>query len=80
MRWGWSTKACRPANAPLVIARAMPKTMSPSTWCRAAFVAPATPNVKRRLAAVLAIAVTNSATKLATWAPINGCSTMNNSR
>ncbi len=61
--------ACSPASDPLVMASAMANTMRPSTWWRATSRGPPTPKVNRRLAAVLPIAVSSSATRFAGCAP-----------
>jgi hypothetical protein len=46
----------------------MPNAISPLTWCRAACSRPLIPKVSRRLAAVLATAVTSRLAALAAWA------------
>ena len=46
----------------------MPNAIRPLTWCRAACCRPLMPNVSRRLAAVLATAVTSRLSTLAAWA------------
>ena len=50
----------------------MPNSTSPEAWCEARPERPRTPNVKTRLAAVLATAVTSSEVTLASCAPITG--------
>lgn len=61
--------AARVTNAPLVIASDVPNARSPAAWSRVRLRAERTPKVKRRLAAVLATAVSSSATALARRAP-----------
>ena len=59
----------------------MPKTQQPlELVARDAGAGPRTPKVNRRLAAVLATAVTSSATRLAPWAPMTARSARNSSR
>jgi hypothetical protein len=65
------------SRVPLVSPRPMPNTMSPCTWERAAPRLPRMPNVSRRLAAVLATAVTSSANRFAACAVIGPLSSRN---
>jgi hypothetical protein len=66
------SKRCSTNNEPLVIASPNMNTSRPDNWWRATPVRPRIPNVNARLAAVLAIAVSNSAVRFAACAPIAG--------
>lgn len=66
---GLTVAAARAASDPLVSASPMAKTTSPCAWWRTARSRPRTPNVNRRLAAVLASVLTNRAAAFATWGP-----------
>ena len=79
-RCGLGCTACRTASAPLVNASPRPNTTSPCNWWRAALRRPAMPKVNRRLAAVLATAVTSSANRFAGWAPSEPRASTNSSR
>src|SRR5260221_1013455 len=72
----------RTSNAPFVSASPMRNATPPLAWCanRSAVPASRTSNVKRRFAAVLAIAVTASATVLAAYGAITSRSSAYSTR
>ena len=74
---GADASPCSSASEPLVIASPAPNTARPCSWCRTRCRGPRTPNVSRRLAAVLPIAVNSNASRLASWPPVTVRSSRN---